>query len=105
MITAAVVQQAAMPSITGPLRVAGRAGKTLTVQWQCAQPSPMWGVGTGGAGSNIAGITPDGAGQYTIKLRLERQWVIISDVPTTSSNGCASIRVRIVGHKHITRAN
>lgn len=105
--TASLTASDSLPVITGPLLVTGKAGRTVTVQYYCANgASPFWGVGTDGDGSSIAGITPYSNGQYTIPISSEESdWVWISNIPDGPGNtGCASIQVHIVAKgKHHKR--
>ena len=91
----AAAAAAAQQPITGPLRVVGQAGQTVTLTYTCSVPpaGAMWGVGNDGNGT-ITNIDPVGGGVFKVKLIRERESVWISN-----PNGqCASIQVRIIGH-------
>lgn len=100
-LTGSGVAAAAQQPITGPLRIAGAAGQTITATYKChVRPAgAVWGVGNDGRGT-IANITPDGSGVYTIKLIHERESVWISN----PGGQCASIPVRIVGRGRAAHA-
>lgn len=104
--TAALMAASELPTITGPLIVTGKPGKTAIITYQCVQPSPFWGVGTDGNGSSIAGIIPLGNGEYSVSFtKKEHDEVWISDVPDgPGPTGCNSIQVLITTtkghHKH-----